>query len=512
MIKAKAILTFYMVVSFLFLAALADANIPEHVLKQKKAVVTILINDKDGNKLATATGFIIDSQGIIVTNNHVISAWAEDPGNVLLIKLENGSYYPMEKILATDEDNDIAIFRVDGKDLPTVKLINNAGPNQGESVIVIGSPLGLEMTVSDGIVSSVRDKGGVIQITAPISPGSSGSPVFNSKGEVVGVASFLFRGGQNLNFAISSSRIRKLLNDYRSRKKTGKLTAEDWAQKGVADFKLNRLDVAIDAFTKAIELKPDYAEAYVTRGSVYYFSKNDQQAIDDCTKAIELKPKNVMVYFMAFFMRGNAYARSGDNQQAINDYTKAIKINPDYAATYCNRGLSYVKLSNLQQAINDQTKAIALNPDYAEAYFLRGAAYVASGSDQMAMNDLSKAIELKHDQAKYYYFRGLEYDILNDYRLAIDDFTKTIALSPNDAAAYGDRGYAYNNLGDYQQAIKDCTEAIVLKPDYADAYYYRGFAWGKLKKTQQATEDFKAAAKLGNNAAQNFLIKVGIQW
>ena len=119
--------------------------------------------------------------------------------------------------------------------------------------------------------------------------------------------------------------------------------------------------------------------------------------------------------------------------------------------------------------------------------------------------------------------RGSAYDSLpdfvpkvpnlnDDYQQAVDDLTKSIELKPNYAEAYGERGKAYNNLGDYQQAIKDCTKAIELKPDYADAYYYRGFSWAKLNDFGLSSNDYKTAARLGNNAAQNVLIRAGIQW
>jgi hypothetical protein len=114
--------------------------------------------------------------------------------------------------MSFDEDNDIALIQVEGKELATLKLATAYVPKQGDSVIVIGSPFGLETTVSDGIISSMRGQGGLIQITAPISPGSSGSPVFNSKGEVIGIATFLIQGGQNINFAIPIKRVVNLIN------------------------------------------------------------------------------------------------------------------------------------------------------------------------------------------------------------------------------------------------------------------------------------------------------------
>lgn len=204
--------------SILWLLVLAissvNAKVPDSVLNQKKAVVTIYINDKDGNRITAGSGFIIDSKGIIATNYHVISKWLEALENTVLIKMENGAYFPVEELLAFDEDNDIAIFKIEGKELPSVKLATDYKSKQGEGIIVIGSPLGLETTVSDGIVSNIREKGGLIQITAPVSRGSSGSPVFNSKGGVIGVATFIIEGGQNLNFAIPIKHIVNLLNEY----------------------------------------------------------------------------------------------------------------------------------------------------------------------------------------------------------------------------------------------------------------------------------------------------------
>ena len=373
---------FLFVSFFLFFGTLADANVPAHILNQKKAVVTILISDKDGNKIGTATGFIIDPKGIIVTNNHVISVWAEDPDNRLLVKLENGSYYPMDKLLATDEDNDLAIFSVAGNDLPTVKVINSE-PKQGESVIVIGNPLGLEMTVSDGIVSSLRDNGGLIQITAPVSPGSSGSPVFNSRGDVIGVVSFLYKGGQNLNFAISSSRIEKLLREYKTRKKTGKLTASDWFLNGIEAFRASEWDEAIEAFNNAIEQASNFVGAYIARGVAYHYSKNDQQAINDYTTAIKLNPSEADAYYN----RGLSYSAIKDYQQAINDYTKAIELDPSFAESYYNRGITYTNLGDFQHAVNDYTKTLELRPNDDVAYLARGVAFGLSGNIRQEISD-----------------------------------------------------------------------------------------------------------------------------
>lgn len=201
------------------------ADIPGIVLNQKKSVVTIYVNDKDGKQIGTGTGFIVGSDGIIATNYHVMSMYL-DGDNKLLIKMENGAFFPLNNVVNYDEENDVAIFKVDGKELPRVKIAKNYKPKQGESIVIIGSPLGLETTVSDGIISSIRGKDSIIQITAAISPGSSGSPVFNSKGEVIGVATFLIKGGQSLNFAIPVKHVANLLKGTKKVKEKGIVNSE----------------------------------------------------------------------------------------------------------------------------------------------------------------------------------------------------------------------------------------------------------------------------------------------
>lgn len=217
--KKRGLKEILFIISFLiFTVSVVSAKISDVILKQKKAVVTIYINDKDGKQVATGSGFIIDPNGIVATNYHVASKWIEALGNIIILKMENGAYYPVEDITSLDVENDIALLKVTGKELPAIKLAPDYKPKQGERIAVIGSPFGLETTVSDGIISSLRGKNKLIQITAPISSGSSGSPVFNSKGEVIGVATFLIEGGQNLNFAIPIRHVANLLSESKKPK------------------------------------------------------------------------------------------------------------------------------------------------------------------------------------------------------------------------------------------------------------------------------------------------------
>ena len=153
----------------------------------------------------------------LVTNAHVIAGASK-------ITYENsrGQEHAITGLLALDSEGDLVVLASaesklvnvdDPLPLPELKLSERV-PEIGERIYVIGNPHGLTQTFSDGLVSAIRNDSNeeVVQITAPISPGSSGGPVIDAKGEVVGVASFYIEGGENLNFAIASSRIRSLVS------------------------------------------------------------------------------------------------------------------------------------------------------------------------------------------------------------------------------------------------------------------------------------------------------------
>ena len=118
-------------------------------------------------------------------------------------------------MLASDKDRDVAVIKAHGNDFRTLTLGDSDRLQVGEEVVAIGNPLSLESTVSNGIVSAIRtveDEGGkFVQITAPISPGSSGGPLFNMAGEVVGITTSHIKGGENLNFAIPINDVKLML-------------------------------------------------------------------------------------------------------------------------------------------------------------------------------------------------------------------------------------------------------------------------------------------------------------
>ncbi|MGB2592978.1 MAG: trypsin-like peptidase domain-containing protein [Candidatus Acidiferrum sp.] len=184
-------------------------DIPAIAKAANGAIVTIIAAAGD-KPIAQGTGFLVGADGVIVTNYHVIKE-----GNVAIVKFPDGSVLSVDGILAADKIRDLALIKVHGKTFRTLTLGNSDRVQVGQEVVAIGNPLSLESTVSNGIISGVRtDKeagGRFLQTTAPISPGSSGGPLFNMAGEVVGINTLYLEGGENLNFAIPVNDAKLLL-------------------------------------------------------------------------------------------------------------------------------------------------------------------------------------------------------------------------------------------------------------------------------------------------------------
>jgi S1-C subfamily serine protease len=194
-------------VGLLALAASALAIDAQGLFEQAKdSVVVVLGLDHKGAIHKFGSGFFIRQGDLVATNYHVVEKAAQ-----LKIKLKDGSIHKVEEVKAFSKEYDLAVLRVSKGGKP-LRLIQN-DPKVGEEILAIGNPRGLELSLSNGIISGIRQGGKVkvYQITAPISQGSSGGPILNAQGEAVGLATFYVQGGQNLNFAVPAQYVEGLL-------------------------------------------------------------------------------------------------------------------------------------------------------------------------------------------------------------------------------------------------------------------------------------------------------------
>jgi S1-C subfamily serine protease len=167
------------------------------------------MEDSNGQPLSLGSGFCVSDEAI-ASNLHVIEGATR--GNAKLIAEKRK--YEIEGIVALSTQRDLVVMKISSFPSQALSLGNSDTVQVGDSVYAVGNPQGLEGTFSQGIVSGIGELGSdkLLQITAPISPGSSGGPVLNDKGEVIGVSAATFRGGQNLNFAIPSKYLKELLS------------------------------------------------------------------------------------------------------------------------------------------------------------------------------------------------------------------------------------------------------------------------------------------------------------
>ncbi len=165
-----------------------------------EAVFLVAVYDKKGELTGTGSGFFIDKNGTAVTNYHVIKGAASAQ-----IMTVDGNNYDVDTVLGYSEQRDIAILNIKGDNFPYVEVGNSANIKNGQKIYCIGSPLGLDNTISEGLISNTSrtiDGSEYIQISAPISPGSSGGAVFNDAAQVIGITSASATAGQNINLVI----------------------------------------------------------------------------------------------------------------------------------------------------------------------------------------------------------------------------------------------------------------------------------------------------------------------
>ena len=476
--KVSLCFTVLLLQTFMTIQVTSAQNVlPAEDIAEKSLAATVYLEMKDinGKTLGIGSGFFV-KPNLIATNYHVIEGAAN--GTAKLV----GKYttYNIEGVTATDKTNDLALVKVMAYRIRPLSLGDSNTVRIGDKVYVAGNPKGLEGTFSDGIISSRRDKYTKerLQMTAPISPGNGGGPVLNRKGEVIGVSFMTIEGGQNLNIVIPSKYLKKLIMLEGIVKplshSNNKISAETYYYWGCARHVLKNYIDAIDAYSKAIKLKPDFAKAYHNRG---------------ISKAL------LDQYY-----------------SAIADFDKAILLKPNYPSAYVNRGLAKKNaFGDPAMSIPDYDKAIQMKLDYAEAYFNRGAAKVDLGQPASAIPDYDKAIHIKPKYAKAYSNRGFAKFSLGQHLEAISDFDKALKLKPNLAEAYSNRGVTKAALGQHIDAIVDFDMAIRFKSDFADAYSNRGITKVLLGRIFEGKRDLEKALKLAEKSG-NQQLKTAIEF
>lgn len=333
-------------------------DLPRLVKRIQPAVVTVIVykdqtpgkSGDPGKILAQGTGFFITPEGRFVTNYHVLAK-----GRRAEVKTLEGRRYPVKGVVAADRNEDLVVAAIDPPPGGVRPLkISGDTPQVGERVLVVGSPLGLEQTLSDGVVSAVRrfPPGPMLQITAPISPGSSGSPVINLKGEVIGVARGTLKEGQgqNLNFAVPGNRLLAL------QEKAGAAT------------------LAATPLASLVQ-KSGSSKWYLEQGHTLYRARDFEKALVSYRRAVTLEPHLAEAHFAL----GLAHSRLGRHQKALEAYQEALRQKPDYAEAHSNLGGTYAKLGRHREAQEACRQALRYNPNLPLAHYWLGMSALGLG-------------------------------------------------------------------------------------------------------------------------------------
>lgn len=411
--------------------------------------------------ILSGSGFIISREGMVGTNNHVI----QDIDSIL-IKTYDGVFHNAEVVL-TDEKNDVAVLKILDSletEYPVIKIATSDSVRVGQFIYAIGSPMGFEFTISEGIIAGVRynekvsfmdytsymtvekifDK--VIQITAAISPGNSGGPLFNTKGEVIGVTTYSYGFYGNLNFAVSVSslsNLRKNLNytdlnnDEELRQKrlldlfrrTYTLATnfkyriyDNWFYSKQIDT-MTTIDTFVvkqdsinkvtfikgeNAFIKCMELQPDSFYVYRDLMEMYIYSDNFSKAENLYKTIRETFTSDSLLNTLSLSL-AESYSKSKDYRSAVMFYEKMLKTDTTDMFIRYQIANTYEMMKDYDSAIIRYNSLIKRDPEYIRAYVQLGKIYYENIKDEKeAKKYLKKAFEKSINENTYGYY-GSEY-------------------------------------------------------------------------------------------------------
>lgn len=453
-----------------------DLNAQEIIEKNKAALVSIWYHTTDNysyysyssrdTTLLNGSGFIFRSDGLIGTNFHVVERI-----DSLIVKTSDGNFY-YAQIVLIDEKNDFAILKIiseDSLNFQTITFGNSDDVKQGQDVYAIGSPLGFEYTISQGIVAAIRKDEKVdfndpvtympvskifekvIQITAAISPGNSGGALFNSKGEVIGITTYTFMGYGNLNFAVAINAFKRTANLINTTN-----IADDEELKAKKEESLFNSNLRIANNLKAM-ISYDW-----------YYSKW----------------KDTMKVIDTFAVRKDSTNRA-NLTKAETYYYKCIEMRPD--TFYVYRDLldlyvmtdSYQKAEDLFKTVRERFTSDSLVNSLSSSL---ASAYSSSKDYKKALTFYEKMQRADTSDNFIRYSIANIYDLMGDYKKAEKSYREVISRDSSNTNAYVGLGKIYyEKYKDYNKAKKVLETAYERElnlygsaPYNIDLLYYIG--------------------------------------
>ena len=518
------ILTLILLTTFSSIS-IGQISFEDIIANNEKAIFSIFTYDDFGVPSGSGTGFFISDSGTGITNFHVLK-----DASTAIVKLNDNKTYKIIEILESNQNADLIKFKIENSNDKIFPFLatKTTELQKGEKIFVIGNPYGFENTVSEGIISSLREIEGfeqIIQITAPISSGSSGSPVMTMDGKVIGVATFQYSEGQNLNFAVSAKMLSKLnvQNKKLVSNTNSNLIIINEQCKNNSELILNSIEYQVDStilnfsFTNVsmgyganmliwtqINTKDktffiqdlNTMEKYFTTGSTIGTSR------ENGTKVLLGETKRFKIYFPAISKTStklNIMEGISSSWNFLNlDLNKYINIENQETKDYSKQfALTKLESKDYKEAKMLLSESVEKNIADHDAYNIMGIISYIIDNNYDALQYFSKAIELNPTNDVYYFNRFTVYfKQKKDYDKALDDISYAISISPNQGDYYQCRAFVYVAQKEWKKATTDFDLAINLIGENIYLLKYRGICKTWLEDFTGACRDFKDAYKL----------------
>lgn len=446
----------------LFVSATVRTSAPQDARDVARAafpsVVMLRMFDDKLRDLSLASAFFV-GESLIVTNYHSIKGASYADARLVGQK----GTFRVSGLVASDTTNDLALLEVSGlKGVPLSLYGGTVEP--GEEVFALGNPRGLEGTISAGIVSGIEIRhlagASLIQITAPISPGSSGGPVVNRKNQVVGVAVASLEDGQSLNFAVPAVYVKRLL-----------------AFRGAAT-PLLEVATRTERSAPPVSAPPD----------------------PECTPSIRGITGEVPT--TAYSYVGTEALRAGDYQRGRDAFAYVVRRDPNDHVAHSKLGLAYYHLGCLAQAIAAFQRSIRLKPKEQPPYLFLARAYEDSGRPKDAIEAYKEAIRLKPKAGETYFHVAFAYDAVGRDADAIAAMKTAIAAGFEKHRCNFFLALSYWKLGRMKEAEDSLRESLRLDPQYAPAHLELGRLCVYSDRPEEAHSHHRALVLLDAEKAE----------
>lgn len=510
------------------LAAPAAAETASQVFRQVSPSVVVVLT-YDAGKLAELGSGVKLAGSNVATNCHVLK-----DGSTYRVRYQD-KLYPASLDKA-DWNHDVCSLSVPGLPAPPAVLGSTITLQVGAPVYAIGTPEGLQLTLSEGIVSSLRSvgDGSYIQTTAAISPGSSGGGLFDGQGRLLGLTSFFIKGGQQLNFALPVEWIESLPKLTTPRITTGTSevqwlnqasilenrkdwhgllalaaawikaqphNAGGWIAQGEADHKLGSNTQAIHAYRQGLQIDPKLASTWNNLGNTYDDNGQYAQAIEAFRQALRIDPNDTVVLSNI----GKAYDDNGQYAQAIDSFRQALRIDPKDAISWFNLGNTCDHIGKIAQAIEAYRLALDFNPQFSKAWLNLGLAYDNNRQYTQAIEAYRQALRINSQDANTWIDLGISYGENGQKTQAIEAERRATQIIPQSARAWFNLGVAYSHSQQYAQAIEAYHQALRNNSRDADAWYNLGITCLLAEKHNQALIAYQQLKALNPAKAQKLL-------